>query len=72
MNNHLKQVEALLGLSLSGLTEERAALVNQLAGDIWDMIREQAEKHELDTREMYAVSLTTHFALTEIVLNEIE
>lgn len=72
MHEHLAQVEALLGLSLANLPEERAALINKLAGDIWDILREYGDDYKLDLREMFAISLTTHYALTEIMITELE
>lgn len=72
MNEHLLQVETLLGLSLANLSEERAALISQLAGDIWDTLRDYGSDYNLDMRELFAISLTTHYALTDIMLKELE
>lgn len=72
MNEHLLQVETLLGLSLANLSEERAALISQLAGDIWDILRDYGTDYNLDMRELFAISLTTHYALTDIMLKELE
>lgn len=72
MHEHLAQIEALLGLSLANLSEERAALISKLSGDIWDILREYGDDYKLDLREMFAVSLTTHYALVDIMINEME
>lgn len=71
MDKYLEATKGLLGLIQATISKEEMERSTQAGIEMWDAIREIADKYQLNVQEMLNATLACHYTILEVADEQI-